>query len=273
MVMLAALAPALATSGCAQDASDGVELTSGALTSSNGLAWNGLAWNGLAYNGLAFNGMAFNGLAWNGLAWNGMTFNGMTYNGMTYNGMTYNGMADPVVQTFVSYLVGCALPADDSVSYVVDGTTYTFEGDIGLAPEWKTRACGQDCQRWISACLLSRLNKKGEHVRISMRGEHKALKVERFELRDMTEREAAYFGNLFAGEDQIFACYPKGSRSIPRVCGDSLKGCPMKVLGSCEQVCAGPGPHHSYRDCRAPGAQGRDVFSETVTVFLAPGER
>src|SRR5687767_12091240 len=234
----------------------------------NGLSWNGLSWNGLAYNGLAYNGMAFNGMSYNGMSYNGLAYNGMAYNGMSYNGMSYNGLADPVVQSFVTYLVGCALPADDSVTYAVDGQEWTFSGEIGLAPEWKNGPCGESCQRWITSCMLSRLNLKGEHMRISLRGDHPALNTIRFEERDMNEREATYYGNLFTDPSNIYVCHAPESASIPRVCGDDLAACPMNVVGSCEDACRGPGRHRSFRDCGPENKNSVQLFSEAITVFL-----
>jgi hypothetical protein len=279
--VVSVLCIALAVGGCAiseQNAEQPSDLdqSESELNASNGMAFNGLSWNGLAFNGLAFNGLswnglAFNGLAFNGLAFNGMTFNGMTFNGMTYNGMTYNGLDHPVVNSLTSYLVQCALPAGDSVSYTIDDRNYTFSGQIGLAPEWKTGSCGPDCQRWMTACLLSRLNKLGEHVEISIRGDHPALAVVPHEQRDFRTREATYYGNLFEGPDRIYACYSPGSPSISRVCGDSLSDCPMQVVGACNDACRGPGRHQSFRDCsaRVPiPRRSQDVFAEAITVFL-----
>ncbi|HEY0712459.1 MAG TPA: hypothetical protein VGF45_07285 [Polyangia bacterium] len=252
-----------------------------ALTAQNGLAWNGLAWNGLAYNGLSFNGLSWNGLAYNGLAYNGLSFNGMSYNGLaynglswnglSYNGLSYNGLSDPTVNQFVSYLIECALPEGDSVSYDINGSSYTFHGSLGLAPAWKTQSCDQSCQRWVSACMLARLNKLGSHMEISLRGEHPALKAPKSETKTYDAREASYYGNLFAGPEQIFTCLAPSQSAIPRVCGDSLADCPMNVVGPCAQACRGTTEHGAFRNCEttAPaGGKSADAYSEVITVFL-----
>lgn len=242
-----------------------------AITADNGLAWNGLAWNGLAYNGLAFNGMTWNGLAYNGLAYNGLAFNGMTYNGLAYNGMTYNGLSDPTVHQFVEYLVECALPEKESVVYQIDGKKYRFDGSLGLAPEWKTKSCGLHCQRWITACMLSRLNKLGERIEISLRGDHDGLDTKKDERKTFESREATYYGNFFADPNQIFMCYSPDQSNVPRVCGDSLAGCPMHVVGSCKPACEHTGDHGAFEDCSATvpaSKKNSDVYEETITVFL-----
>ena len=262
-----AILPVLLAGGCAPPTADEAAPPSpaaAALKASNGLSFNGLSFNGMSFNGLSFNGMSFNGLSFNGLS-----FNGMSFNGMSFNGLSFNGLRDPVVKGFVSYLVQCALPENDSVTYEVDGASHTFQGSIGLAPEWKTESCGPSCQRWISACLLARLNKAGEHVPVSLRGEHPALKTERKEERDYPVREATYYGNLFEAPEKIFLCHAPGTPSVSRVCGDSLASCPMQVAGSCDEVCR-PGRHQSFRDCK-PGPTNKgpsETFEEAITVFL-----
>jgi hypothetical protein len=295
-LMLMALVAAGTSGGCDGTAAlepNGVDQGAQALQVENGLAWNGLAWNGLAYNGLSFNGLTWNGLAWNGLAYNGLSFNGMSYNGLSYNGLSYNGLSynglsynglsynglsyngleDPVVNNFVTYLISCALPENDSVTYDIDGKSFTFAGELGLAPEWKFSSCGKSCQRWVTACMLARLNKLGQHVEISLRGEHKALKTDRSERKDFTVREATYYGNLFEGADKIYTCHSPDQANIVRVCGDSLTGCPMNVVGSCDDACKSQGAHKSFRDCATTTPfhkKSADVYEEAITVFLEP---
>jgi hypothetical protein len=266
LFMLAGALPlvvALQGCGAPPDGEGDVAAISAAATAENGLAYNGLAYNGMAYNGLAFNGLAFNGLAYNGLAYNGLAFNGMAY-----NGLPLGGLSNPTVDTFVSYLVGCALPAGDSVTYDVDGISYRFAGDLGLAREWKYGACGESCQGWVSACMLARLNKKGEHVQISMRGQNPALALEPGEDQWKT-REGSYYGNLFERKQPIFSCYNPGTPELLRVCGPSLDGCPMQVVGACDDACKGVSKVGAFRDCSSTTRKhDGDVYQQVITVFL-----
>ena len=120
-----------------------------ALASTNGLSLiNGLSMlNGLSSgNGLSM----INGLS--------MT-NGLS---STVGLMT----TDPGRQT-VSYLVRCALAAGDYLDKKdPTGTTYRFTGGLGLAPQYKTGACDQECQEWLSACMLAHVNAVGQHIPI-----------------------------------------------------------------------------------------------------------
>jgi hypothetical protein len=236
-----------------------------AATQSNLLATNGLAANGLAANGLAANGLAANGLAANGLA----------ANGLAANGLAANGLADPMAQKFMEYVVSCALPAGRSVTYTRDGVAYTFAGSIGVAPDWESQSCDVSCQRWVSACVLARVNKLGVHVQISIRGANDALAITPHELKDFPAREATYYGNLFQVAQPRYACLPPRATQIPRVCGDSLVGCAVAVSGACEELCESPGRDGTYRECSAAELEARhgslddETYAETVTVFLA----
>jgi GLTT repeat (6 copies) len=242
--------------GCGAPPTEDLVEAQGAMTTQNGLAANGLAANGLAANGLAANGLAANGLAANGLA--------------------ANGLADPNAQKFMEYVVSCALPAGRTVTYTRDGASFTFAGSIGVAPQWEHNRCDQSCQRWVSACVLARLNKLGVHRQISIRGDNDALDVSASELKDFSFREATYYGNLFQPTQARYACLPTGATQITRVCGDSLVGCAVTVPGNCKKVCDKSGAFGTSRDCASHTLTGRDdrrdddIYEETVTVFLTP---
>lgn len=101
------------------------------------------------------------------------------------------------------YMVECALPADRSVTKTVDGETIVLDGLLGLAPEWETDACDQDCQEWVSACLLARTNVSGETVQIFVAGDHEALVAAP---PVGTVLEAAFYGNLFEDPAGKYLC-------------------------------------------------------------------
>jgi hypothetical protein len=125
-----------------------------------------------------------------------MTYNSMTYNSMTYNALTanatanavmaqvplnsdsYNGnvpelqyqLSDGLTQTFMSYLVSCALAPGQSVQYDEPGWQNTWEGAMGLCPDWHYGPASKDCQEVVSSCLLARVNAFGHAERLSFRG-------------------------------------------------------------------------------------------------------
>ena len=103
--------------------------------------------------------------------------NALTANALTANALTANGLRDPLGREFLKYVVSCALDEDDELSFRVDGVRYTFPGSLGLAPEWGTKNgfCDGSCQRWVSACVLSRVDAAWVKRDISIRGANWAL--------------------------------------------------------------------------------------------------
>jgi hypothetical protein len=257
---------ALAGCGTPPEAGD-VEKISQAATGENGIGFNGLGFNGLGWNGIGFNGLGWNGLAANGLAANGIGWNGIGWNGIGWNGV--HGLENPGVRELVSYLVSCALPEGDSITYEIKGKKYTFAGDLGVAPEWKRERCDGSCQRWVSACMLARVNAKGEHVEISMRGANDGLALEKGERKDFTQLEGAYWGNLFTHDQPLFACYPRATPALTRVCGDSLSDCPMDVSGPCEDACRSSTVAQGFQECGLiDNRRVIDRYDEVVTIYL-----
>lgn len=104
------------------------------------------------------------------------------------------------------YMVECALPANQSVSKTVNGQTIVLSGLLGLAPEWKNHECDQDCQEWVSACLLARTNVSGETVQIWVTGDHEALD---WVPPANAVLEGGFYGNLFEDPEGKYLC--KGS--------------------------------------------------------------
>src|SRR6476620_216514 len=130
--------------GCAEMEGDvGID-DSAALQTENGLRTS----NGLRVsNGL--NGVSTNGLSLtSGLATNA----GLS---ATTGLMTPSEGRDKV-----AYLVRCALPANTSITK----GSYTFQGLMGMAPQWQNGACDTTCQENVSACILAHVNTAGIHV-------------------------------------------------------------------------------------------------------------
>lgn len=202
------------------------------------------------------------------LATEALTGNPLTSDAIASSSDVTSALRDPLAREFLTYVAGCALPEGQSVQVSLDGETYTFGGSIGLAPEWGRAhgKCNARCQGWLSACMLARINHLGESVPISMRGKHKALDSDRAEQEAFPQREAAYFGDLFAPEQRRFACKSPGSTLISRVCGGTgvdTQGCIVDVLGDCDDICGAPTSDGSFPNC----VGGGHTTPTTVTVF------
>ncbi|HYH99680.1 hypothetical protein [Hyalangium sp.] len=73
---------------------------------------------------------------------------------------------------FMNYLVSCALAPGQTVQWTDRlGNPHLFEGRLGLCPAWHTGPASEDCQRWVSACVLARNNADGKRVLFSGRGQ------------------------------------------------------------------------------------------------------
>ena len=192
-----------------------------------------------------------------------MTLNGLTAEALVANPGVPEALEDPDARMFLRYLTACALPAGARFEVVIDGRVQGFDGELGLAPEWAgpQGSCGPSCRGWVSACMMARVNAHGEHVPISIRGEHPALRADRLELRDFPTFEAAYFGDVFAPAQELLSCTADGMPA-PRVCGegDSAGTCVIDTMGACQDVCARPARQRSYGIC--------DDRTEVVTVYL-----
>ncbi|HVZ75248.1 MAG TPA: hypothetical protein VHJ20_22880 [Polyangia bacterium] len=239
---------------------DGIETQQAALTTTNALSMNALSMNALSMNALSMNALSMNALSMNALS---------------TNALIAPKLSDPLARQFLKYVVSCALPDDQTITMSVDGTTYSFPGGLGLAPEWgqKGGMCDTSCQRWVSACVLSRVDYLAVERPISLRGASPALRTTLKEMIDFPAREATYYGNLWADGAPKFACLSPGQKEIERVCGDSLDNCPMEVVGSCAKACAYQGLTGGFVDCSSTGkARKPEIFHESVTVFLPRSE-
>ncbi|APR87259.1 Dienelactone hydrolase family protein [Minicystis rosea] len=244
------------------------------------LQTDALAVNALAVNALAVNALAVNALAVNALAVNALTSNPLTKSSLTGNMHTRNALEDPNAREVLEYIVSCALPAGQSFSYKTkDGTSHDVSGALGLAPEWGQPhgECNEICQQWVSGCVLSRVNYLGEHVKISLRGLNPALAVTWPEYTQYTQREAAYYGNIFSQPRRFLGCLPKGVTKDTRVCGPSVDDCIIDFQGTCEDVCLGSSLTGGYINCRGPmdnvlgDAWGWKMpYLGSVTVYLDP---
>ena len=231
--------------------------------------------NALSMNALSMNALSMNALSMNALSMNALSMNALSMNALSMNALVASKLSDPLAREFLKYVVSCALDDDASIKMTIDGTKYTFPGSLGLATDWGERNghCDAECQRWVSACVLARVDFMGVAKPISLRGANRALKTTRDELRSFPEREATYYGNLWADGAPKYACLAPGKDEIPRVCGDSLDNCPMQVVGSCARACSYEGLTGGFVDCSSSGkARKPETFHESVTVFLPRSE-
>ncbi len=237
----------LAVAGCAIDTPDTSSVSSN-VESGNRLASNRLASNRLASNRLASNSLSAAALSEGSLI------------------ETADG------REVFSYIVSCALDGGQSIT-VEDsaGTSYTFDGQLGLAPAWADRTPTVEERQWVTSCLLSRTNYFGVPVAISMRGAHPMLEASHGELEAFPVQEGTYYGDLFDPDQQSwFACGASTwteelGEQAKRLCAISEDGsatlCGFTYTGSCETACEGGAPGSA---CHGGDAS----WSHAITIFL-----
>lgn len=231
----------------------------------------------LVSNALVSNALVSNALVSNALVSNALVSNALVSNALVSNALVSNALKDPNARELLKYVTSCALPEDAHFDLEIEGVTYGFDGDLGLAPEWGEEggSCDDECKSWVSACVIARLDYTGDSFVISLRGKHEALDTPLSEMIKYPVREATYYGDIFASEQKIFACLPMWKQSIPRVCGPSLDDCVVDVQGKCEALCGNMRPDGSYPNCREQGEPKKpwgykkgEKHVGSITVFL-----
>jgi hypothetical protein len=180
-------------------------------------------------------------------------------------------LADEANHGLVRYLTECALPKYASITKVVDGEPIEFEGRVGLAPEWEDEPCDQDCQEWVSACLLARTNVSGRSVELWLRADHEAIGSGKS--LSYPTYEASFFGNLFASDGGRYICRGTLVNDVVafldgRTCSSELEAdCGFTAFDDCwlEPRCDYVGVLFPMaNDCVAPGAAAQ----HTITTYI-----
>lgn len=249
--------------------------------------------NAIATNGIALNAIATNGIISNHLAASHLADGAIVTQQATASQAGLNLMAATGGVELFSYIVSCALPEGSVVSADVGTSTYEFHGSLGLAPDWETRGLTLSERRWVSACLLARVNAYGISVQISMRGPE-ALAPTDAERAAFTVVEGAFYGNVFVNDPsqlEMVACRGAGQAAgehgglVDRDCSEpaanGLTQCGMKYAGDCLdftpqspslRACA-TSLDGNYTSCMSQASLSpRPVLStaEVVTVYVRP---
>jgi hypothetical protein len=168
-------------------------------------------------------------------------------------------MTTPGGRDTLSYLVRCALPAGHSIIKKDQfGVSYKFTGQIGVAPEWETGACGKDCQEYVSACLLAHINTTGQHVAIWLVGDNPAIGWG--QNTDYPYQEGSFFGNIFISPPQALYCNGKDFDRglVPGRLGDTTGAIYKNPYAAgttyCKDYCTAADAPHSADGYKACGA-------------------
>jgi hypothetical protein len=105
---------------------------------------------------------------------------------------------------FLEVLVGCALDwgtfvvdNNDPVYFNEDFIGKYYAGEIGLAPEWSTRALTTTERQLVTACVLARVNRYGEEVDVLLEGNHTSITHAQAVKDEYPALESSTWGNMF----------------------------------------------------------------------------
>jgi hypothetical protein len=264
--LAASLALAAALTGCQpgaqQDQQDEGGSTASELASTNGLSLlNGLSLtNGLSGNGLSGNGLSGNGLSGNGLLMDPL--NGTK--ALTTSSTLMNSASG---RTLVSYIVKCALPSGHSITKKDSGgTSYSYPGLIGTAPEWEAGTCGTTCQERMSACLMAHVNTSGVHIPIWLDSEGA---IGWGQSTSYPYQEGSFFGNVFVSPPVARFCNGKDfdSATVPGRLGANANAPytdPFGTPGPCAGFCTASS---SSTNGVADGYASCQGYTHVVTVW------
>jgi hypothetical protein len=196
-----------------------------------------------------------------------------------------------------SAIAACALSSGVTLEVTVADGSFEFVGDLGLAPDWLSGPLGVDGQRWVSACLFSRVNALDSFIPISARGPHPALAADGDERLAFTLQEGGFFGNYFTPKAAPIAWYacrgaakahgndgdlahrncaaPDPKNPGFTMCGFSYAGdCgAFSAVHACEQFATGGTFYqrcHPARSDKAPAGVPVDAFLQVITTYVLP---
>jgi len=230
--------------------------------------------NALVQNALVQNALVQNALVQNALIQNALVQNALVQNALIQNALTGSDLTSANSREVFSYIVSCALPEGAAIVIGDDqGNTYEFDGELGLTPEWGQPggSCDKECQEWVSACVIARLDYLGKKRDISLRGDNPALAVSKHEAAKYGTGEATYFGDIFTAPEpmRLYAALYPGQTEDTRVCGPSVQSCgALDIEASADQVCGPQAADGSFPNCRPHDGDEDDPPYRSITVFL-----
>ncbi|KYF49959.1 hypothetical protein BE08_17125 [Sorangium cellulosum] len=288
--LAALVAFSLVTAGCIgaeidEESGELIEEDQSAIESSNGYLLNALNMNALNMNALNMNALNMNALSPAALSTNALA------------AIKNPGSNGALSRDLMRYLVSCALLPNQTFSFSWTDSAgvvrqEVYRGELGIAHWWATGAIANDTyvQRQITACIAARTNWYGVNVTISLRNaESASMGSTAAERAAYTVREGAFWGNLFASQPYVRACYtPSGvarARELKRDCAaghlsvDPVTGAttvqqcgPITIVGSCDVVCNRVDSNGGfYAGCLENPATSQWVRTDiVVTSFLTP---
>jgi hypothetical protein len=153
-------------------------------------------------------------------------------------------------RALLSFITECALQKDQILIAETNEITFEFYGKLGAGPSWNglPSSLTETEQRWVSACVLARVNYFGTPVTFNLRtdkGSGLYLPVTASDIDEFPYYEGGFFGNIFHEPQKKYVCLGDAPTKIlvgkGRICAlPSLDGdmytsaCGFNIVGGCD---------------------------------------
>ncbi len=173
-------------------------------------------------------------------------------------------------RALLKFITQCALRKDQVLTVETDGLVFEYYGNLGTAPNWDgyPNSLTPSEQRWVSACVLARVNYFSTPVPINMRTKATSgfkIPVTEKELDQFPYHEGGFFGNIFI-DNKKYVCQGDAPKKVlvgkNRICSMASIGQETSKISSCGYTIVG--------DCDDPSVFFRDGinYKETIHVWL-----
>lgn len=155
-------------------------------------------------------------------------------------------------RALLSFITECALRKDQILTTTSQEFTLEYYGKLGLAPSWNgiPNSLTEKEQRWISACVLARVNYFGTPVPFNLRTNKDSglfTPVTEAEIEEFPYYEGGFFGNLFEQPQKKYVCLGDAPRTVlvgkNRLCtipglegAPATSSCGFTITGSCDDA-------------------------------------
>lgn len=173
----------------------------------------------------------------------------------------------------IQYLVRCALPVGDAlVKQDQNGAAYTFQGGLGLAPQYKQGACDGACQQLLTACVLAHVNTSQLGAPLWLVSGAPSMGWDTTPAYPI--REASFFGNVWSGTSASYYCASPASATaapLPGRLDAATESRGIAAYQSADDVVAGTCAACESSSASGLGscAVGGTTFAHVVTTWKA----
>jgi hypothetical protein len=128
-------------------------------------------------------------------------------------------LASSQKRSLLGFITECALKKDQFLITESENFTFEFYGRLGIAPSWNgfSNSLTETEQRWVSSCVLARVNYFGTPVPFNLRTVAKSglyTPVTEAELDEFPYYEGGYFGNIFHSPQKKYVCQGDTPKTI-----------------------------------------------------------